>query len=168
VPPVPQLTVLPQESLVVPHDTPSHGPASGTHASGPQPVVQFTGRPQLSVVSPHRLLHQLGSDVQSHWLVDASQKIPSPIPQVLPQPVEMPQLSSPSPQWATHQLLSTSQDASAGASAVSPASLAGPVSAPASSTSCVTSAAASLVESCVASSPSVPSCGVATSLDASG
>lgn len=66
VPPAPQLTTLPQESFVVPQDRPLHAPTWGTQASGPHPAVQFTGRPQLSVVSPQRLLHQLGSDVQSH------------------------------------------------------------------------------------------------------
>jgi hypothetical protein len=103
VPPVPQFTVKPHVSVAVPQDLPEHALPVGTQASAPH-VPQLMDLPQLSVPEPHRpLLHHVGSVVQSHWLVDASQKIPFPEPQMFPQMVLSPQLFGPVPQWSTHQ-----------------------------------------------------------------
>jgi hypothetical protein len=81
VPPDPQLTTLPQLSLAVPHARPAHGLPVGTHASAPH-TPQSCVSPQLSETEPQRVLHQVGSCVQSHRLVDPSQKTPSPVPQM--------------------------------------------------------------------------------------
>jgi hypothetical protein len=173
VPPTPQLTVFPHESIVEPHERPLHVPPAGTHASGPQPALHVTGAPQLSVVGPHRWLHQLGSEVQSHWFVDPSQNTPSPLWQLFPHPVVTPQLFGPDPQCVTHQLLSTSHPASATSSDPSDVPLSSPPSASGVAlTSSATSAPAStsgwVVTSLSESAPTVPSWSVVPSPPPSG
>jgi hypothetical protein len=123
VPLTPQFTVFLQESVAVPQDKPAQALPVGTQASGAQ-VPQSRSRPQLSVTELHRFVHQVGSVVQSHWLVDASQKTPSPVPQMFPQIVLSPQLFGPVPQWSTHQDKIATQASSSAASptCASPAS----------------------------------------------
>jgi hypothetical protein len=103
VPPAPQLTGWPQESIAVPHCFPAHGLPVGTqphvfdvHVAPPSQPPQLTVRPQLSVSGPQRPSHQCGSLVQSQRLADASQK--SPAGQLGEQPMACPQLSGPVPQ----------------------------------------------------------------------
>jgi hypothetical protein len=123
VPLTPQFTVFLQESVAVPHDSPVQALPVGTQASAPH-VPQLSGRPQLSVTEPHRLAHHAGSCVQSHWPVDASQKTPSPLPQMLPQTMSLPQLSLPGPQWSTHHDTIGAHASASAASLASSASLA--------------------------------------------
>jgi len=122
VPLAPQLTTFWQVSFAVPHARPEQGLPVGTHASAPH-VAQLSVRPQLSGTAPQRVLHHAGSVVQSHWLVDASQKMPFPVPQMFPQMVLVPQLFGPVPQWSRHQER-IGEHASASASPASFASLA--------------------------------------------
>lgn len=65
VPPAPQLTAWPHESIAVPHCLPAQALPTGTHphvfdvhVAPPSQVPQSTVRPQLSVVEAHRPSHQ--------------------------------------------------------------------------------------------------------------
>lgn len=83
-PPLPHATVCPQLLIAVPHDLPAHVVATG---SGTQPQLLFvhvppsqppqsTGRPQLSCVCPHRLLHHDPSE--THSQLPVTHALPAP------------------------------------------------------------------------------------------
>jgi hypothetical protein len=135
VPLAPQFTVLPHVSVAVPQERPAQELPDGMQASGAH-VPQSSGRPQLSVTEPHRFLHHTGSVVQSHCIVDPSQNTPSPVPQMLPQVMEWAQLSSPGPQWSTHQETIGEHASAASFASASPA-WASPPASPVTTSCCV-------------------------------
>jgi hypothetical protein len=151
VPPAPHSTHRPQLFITWPHCRAPQVTESNCGAQPQTPLLQVAppsqlpqgvGWPQLSVVIPQRLAHQLACVWHTHTLLVQA----SPVGQSGAQLRIWPQLSDPAPQCVLHQLGSGVQASAASDGDIASPSIASP--------SVVASPSASLASITVASAPS--------------